>query len=68
MNIEPTTEIAIWPDNEWAFLDELEEFSHKSDDYRIRQAAFCPVCYRLVVPDYNEPTASCDCGTMEWYH
>lgn len=29
--------IYIWPDGAWCYEDELEEMSHKSDDYSIQE-------------------------------
>ena len=27
------TKMAVWPDGDWCLLDEIEEFTWKSDDY-----------------------------------
>lgn len=28
-------EVVLWPDGVWCFPEELPEYAHKSDDYRI---------------------------------
>ena len=28
-------DICLWPDGSWCYREELEEFSHKSDDYEV---------------------------------
>ena len=31
-------DVFVWPDGMWCFRDELPDFSHKSDDYRVINA------------------------------
>ena len=40
----------------------------KSDDYQIRRSALCEDCGYTLYLDYDEPFASCECGTREWYY
>ena len=28
-------DIIVWPDESWCYRDELHEFTHMSDDYRV---------------------------------
>ena len=28
-------DIMVWPDDVWCYRDELDSFTHKSDDYRV---------------------------------
>ena len=42
--------------------------SFMSDDCERRQTGYCDVCEQELQLHYGEPFASCDCGTMEWYH
>ena len=34
----PSESLIIWPDGSWCYVEELHEFSHKSDDWRV----ICP--------------------------
>ena len=38
-----------------------------SDDYTVRETAYCEDCDSVLHVHYGEPFASCDCGTTEWY-
>jgi len=40
--------------------------SNMSDDYESRHTCICRVCGHIFEPHYNEPLASCLCGTVEW--
>lgn len=59
--------VAIWPNGDWCYVEDLPEMSHLSDDYRIRECGFCPQCYGAIIPHYGEPIAECECGAREWY-
>lgn len=56
-------EVAVFPDGEIY----SEAPSWKSDDYEIRYQGFCNVCDSPIEPHYQEPFASCECSTQEWY-
>lgn len=38
-----------------------------SDDYSVRKTAICHVCGEPLWLEYDEPIASCSCGSQEWY-
>lgn len=61
--------IRIWPDGEFQFLltEDTPLYYWKSDDFVVREGEVCKDCETMIVPDYDEPFASCQCGTMEWY-
>lgn len=58
--------IRIWPDGDSQLTDE-PAYEWKSDDFIIRETALCENCNHVLIPEYNEPFASCLCGTQEWY-
>jgi hypothetical protein len=31
-------DVILWPDGDWCYRDELEEYTHKSDDYAVLKA------------------------------
>ena len=33
--IDDMTKVYIWPDGDWCYEDELQEYSWKSDDYKV---------------------------------
>lgn len=39
----------------------------KSDDFIIRKSTNCNVCGYTLYLSYDEPFATCECGTQEWY-
>lgn len=38
-----------------------------SDDYRVRRTTICETCREPLWLEYDEPIASCNCGSQEWY-
>jgi len=61
--LDTEVKVYVYPDGEWFYTPP----EWKSDDYEIRVMGYCDKCDSNVVPHYNEPLASCDCGTQEWY-
>jgi hypothetical protein len=59
--------IAVWPDNTQAELEYISQYSHMSDDYVVRLTEYCEKCDQLLELDYDQPIASCSCGSQEWY-
>ncbi len=58
--------VRVWPDGTQQDIVETP-FTHKSDDYEVRQTMLCQTCDQELQVEYGEPFASCDCGTQEWY-
>ena len=56
-------QVYVYPDGE--VYEQAVDW--KSDDYEIREQGYCAHCDSDIVPHYNEPFASCDCCTQEWY-
>lgn len=61
--MHPYVNVYIYPDEE----QYEEPVSWKSDDYQVRISACCDKCGELLELAYQEPFASCSCGTQEWY-
>lgn len=45
------TKYAVWPDGDFCLLEEVSEFSHKSDDYEV--ATVGDVEHELYHPDFE---------------
>lgn len=61
---EPTDlTVYVYPDGE----NYSEPPSWKSDDYEVRSTDVCDKCNEQLHISYNEPFATCNCGTQEWY-
>lgn len=61
--------VHIWPDGEFCYEEELQEMlNSRTDDYITKETDVCEVCKSVFELYYDEPFASCDCGTREWYH
>lgn len=54
--------VCVYPDDE----QYTEQPRWKSDDYELRVTAFCEKCDSELEIHYQEPLASCVCGTQEW--
>jgi hypothetical protein len=68
MNAKELIPIYIWADGTYCLKEDLEEFiAFISDDYVTRKTCACCQCGQLYIPEYDEPFASCECGTSEWY-
>lgn len=56
--------VCVYPDDE----QYTKPPSWKSDDYELRATAPCEECDDELDIHYQEPLASCACGTQEWYY
>lgn len=57
------TKVFVYVDNTCS----EEPLEWMSDDYAVRYTQNCEQCGYLLEPHYDEPFASCECGTREWY-
>jgi hypothetical protein len=41
--------------------------SENDDSYRICETTSCDTCDTILQISYDEPIATCECGSQEWY-
>lgn len=70
MNLDMTTlfKVRVYPNGDnHILLDWPNPCTYMSDDYEVRETAYCEECDSFLHVHHGEPFASCDCCKTEWY-
>ena len=70
MNLDTSTmfKVRVYPNGDNHLVEDWPTPCHSmSDDYELRETAYCNSCDSMLHVHHGEPFASCGCNTQEWY-